>query len=306
MIATASAAAPDTPALSAADRAFFDANGYVVVHNAVPPENLQAVVEAMFDFLGMDPNKPDDWYRLPLTPGGMIELYQHQALWDNRQHPRVHQAFSEILGTPRLWVSFDRANLKPPMHPAHPEYDHKGFTHWDIDTSTLDKIPFGVQGVLCLTDTTPNMGGFQCVPGFHKVLEAWIKTQPPDRNPHMPDLKALPAGMKITPVDARAGDLIIWDRRLAHGNGHNGSNKPRLAQYITMFAPRSPVTGDITPEEMEALRQDRVQRWRDRLPPEANWALGDPRGWEQEHGKTAELTPLGRKLLGQDLWDGAE
>jgi hypothetical protein len=54
---------------------------------------------------------------------------------------------------------------------------------------------------------------------------------------------------------------------------------------------------------MEANRQDRVRRWRERLPPDAAWALGDPRGWEQAHGKTAELTPLGRKLLGLDLWD---
>ena len=30
---------------------------------------------------------------------------------------------------------------------------------------------------------------------------------------------------------------------------------------------------------------------------------GDPRRIEEDHGTTAELTPLGRKLLGLDLWD---
>lgn len=303
----AAAVSPETapaPVLSPADRAFFDENGYVVVHDAVPPENLQAVVNAIFDFLGMDPGNPGDWYRPPLSPGGMIELYQHQALWNNRQHPRVYQAFSEILGTPELWVSFDRANIKPPQHPDHPPYDHKGFTHWDIDTSKLDALPFGVQGVLCLTDTPPDRGGFQCVPGFHKkpLLENWIAEQPAGRNPNAPDLSRLPPGMKVVPVDARAGDLIIWDRRLAHGNGHNVSSQPRLAQYITMFAPVSPVTGNVAASELEQRRQDRIRRWRDRLPPDAAWAPGDPRHWEQEHGKTAELTPLGRKLLGLDSW----
>ena len=44
----------------------------------------------------------------------MVEIYQHQALWDNRQYPRAHQAFSEIWETEKLWVSFDRASVSYP------------------------------------------------------------------------------------------------------------------------------------------------------------------------------------------------
>ena len=280
--------------LSAEDKAFFEENGYVIVHNAVPPENLDAVIRAVWEFLEMDPDDPEDWYRPPHRHGGMVELYQHQALWDNRQHPRVYQAFREILGNHRLWVSMDRANMKPPQHPDHPEYDHKGFTHWDMDTGRLAETRFGVQGVLYLTDTTEDMGGFQCIPGFHRVLEEWIKEQPADRNPRVPDLSRLPEGMKVTPIPGKAGDLLIWDRRLAHGNGHNTSNRPRLAQYITMHPAR---------EDNEEARQDRIRRWRERLPPSGDAFPGDPRQLEQREGKTAELTPLGRKLLGLDRWE---
>jgi ectoine hydroxylase-related dioxygenase (phytanoyl-CoA dioxygenase family) len=233
----------------------------------------------------------------------MIEMYQHQALWDNRQHPRVHQAFAELLGTEKLWVSFDRVGLKPPAHPDHPEYVHKGFIHWDTDTSKLsyplNTQHLDVQGVLCLTDTSADMGGFQCIPGFHNDLEEWIKTQPPDRKPHAPDLKRLPAGRSVQPVPARAGDLIIWNRLLAHGNGHNTSNKPRLAQYLTMF----PAGSSQTVFGRESEREERIRQWRERCSPQASWAPGDPRRWEQNHGTTAELTPLGRRLLGLDLWD---
>ena len=28
----------------------------------------------------------------------MVEMYQHQALWDNRQRPRVHRAFAQVWG----------------------------------------------------------------------------------------------------------------------------------------------------------------------------------------------------------------
>jgi hypothetical protein len=275
--------------LSAEDVAFFEENGYVVAPNAVPQENLDAVIAAIWEFLEMDPDDPEDWYRPPHKPGGMVEIYHHQALWDNRQPPRIHAIFAQLFGTEKLWVSEDRASMKPPAHPAHPEYDHKGFIHWDTDTSKLP-IPFGVQGVLYLTDTTEDMGGFQCVPGFHKNLEEWIKTQPPDRNPRKPDLDRLPPGRKVTPIPGKAGDLLIWNRLLAHGNGHNTSGRPRLAQYITMSPAR--------PDNEEARRR-RIERWEQRLP----YKEGDPRDWERQHYPgPATLTPLGRKLLGLDLW----
>jgi hypothetical protein len=273
---------------TAEDHAFFQENGYVIVHNAVPPENLQATIALIWEFLGMDPATPEDWYRPPLSPGGMLEVYQHQALWNNRQAPRVHQAFAELLGTEKLWVSFDRVNMKPPRHPGHPQYDHQGFIHWDTDTRDLPK-PLALQGVLALTDTSEDMGGFQGVPELFHGLEAWLQTQPADRNPRAPDL----TGFFITPIPARAGNLIIWNTLFPHGNGHNISNWPRLAQYISM-SPARP--------ENEEVRRDRVRRWQDRLPPNAPWAPGDPRHWEQDQSKTAELSPLGRKLLGLDHW----
>ncbi len=281
--------------LSQEDIDFFYLNGYVIVHNAVPQENLDAVIDAMWEFLGMDRNNPEYWYREPLRDNGMIEMYQHQALWNNRQHPRVYQAFSEILGTPKLWVSIDRACMKPPRHPNHPEYDNKGFIHWDADTSHLP-IPLSVQGVLLLADTDTTQGGFQCVPALFRNFDSWLKTQPPDRNPHSPDL----TGFEIEPIPGKAGDLIIWHRLLAHGNGHNISSKPRLAQYISMF---EIATKDSQNVEWGGDRNARIRQWKEHLPPDARWAPGDPRHWEQLHGKTAELTPLGRKLLGIDLWE---
>jgi ectoine hydroxylase-related dioxygenase (phytanoyl-CoA dioxygenase family) len=277
------------PLMTPEDHAFFRENGYLVVSNAVPLENCAAVVDTLWEYLGMDRNDPEDWYRPPLRPGGMVEIYQHQALWNNRQYPRVHQIFSELLGTERLWVSIDRANFKPPQHPDHPEYDHTGFIHWDTD-STKPPASRRVQGVLYLTDTTENQGGFQCVPELYRNFDTWQQTQPPDRNPRVPDL----TGFSVTPVPGKAGDLLIWDVMLAHGNGHNVSDRPRFAQYFSMFPAR---------EDNEELRAHRVRCWQNRLPPGPPTFPGDPREIEQKNGATAELTPLGRKLLGLDRWE---
>jgi hypothetical protein len=281
------------PVLTPDDHAFFAANGYLIVHDAVPKANCDAVVNAIFAFLEMDPNNPEDWYRAPHRTNGMVEIYHDQALWDNRQHPNMHAIFSELYGTEKLLVSEDRAGFKLPRHPAHPKYDDKGFVHWDTDTREWPQ-PFQVQAVLSLTDTTTEMGGFCCIPGFHKDLDKWIATQPADRSPYAPDLQALPAGMAVTPIPTRVGDLVIWDTLLAHGNGHNVSDRPRFAQYITMF-PAERFDADAVAARIERFNL-RVQ------PPDARAFPGDPRQREARQGAPPRLTSLGRKLLGIDPW----
>ena len=286
------------------DMAFWEENGYVVLHDAVPTQQLDNLVAAIWDFLGIDPDDRDDWYKwepfdyddpqTPICPAGMVSLYQHQALWDNRQYPRVYEAFTEILGTRKLWVSLDRANMKPPARPDRPQWGHTGMVHWDVDTSQTS-IPFAVQGVLYLRDTAENQGGFQCVPGFQNIFDEWVKTQPSDRNARFPALD----GLEVKSIPGKAGDLLIWDQMLPHGNGHNRSDKPRLAQYITMRPAE---------EDDEEQRQMRLDAWRDRRPVAPSESRGyrwpsDPRDWEHKTQSPAVLTDLGRKLLGLDAWD---
>ena len=216
---------PGDTVLSDADRAFWDANGYVVVRDAVPKAHASAAADAIFEFLDVDRDRADAWYRSPFL--GAVELYHHQTFWDNRQFPRLYRAFSEIWGRDDLWVSIDRANMTPPENP--PAYRWNGALHWDLDTVEIP-MPLRVQGVLYLADTAENQGGFRCVPGFHRVFEEWVQTQPPDRSKWQLDL----TGWEERPIAAAAGDLVIWNSLLPHGNGPNHAEKPRLAQYISM------------------------------------------------------------------------
>jgi len=275
------------PILSTKDWEFFRKNGYVVVPNAVPQSYLDATIEAMFEFLGMKPDCPEDWYRDPLRTNGMVEMYHHQSMWDNRQHPLIHKIFSEIWKTEKLWVSIDRISFKPPPHQDYPDYEHKGFIHWDADTTKLP-LTFGVQGVLYLTDTDEHQGGFQCIPGIHNHLTDFGINHPPDFEYIRPDLT------RFTPksISGNAGDLLIWHRALAHGSGHNTSMQPRIAQYISM----SPAIGD------PKYRQHRIQLWENCEPPSSPAFPGDSRGWEKRR-PSATLTELGRKLIGVDYWE---
>lgn len=280
--------------LSEEDWDFWTTNGYIVIRNAVPKEQVKKLADFLWEFEEKDPSDPETWYVPPraemkmkeLTNTGMVEVYNHQYLWDNRQYPKVHEAFSDIWGTEKLWVTIDRANLNLPLRPG---FEYKGFIHWDYDPETK---PQNVQGVLALADQDDeNMGGFQCVPELFRTYDTWKLTQPEDRNHFQPDV----TGFEIVKVKMNAGDLLIFNSSQPHGIRANRSkDKVRLAQYISMMPAQ---------EDDEALRQWRIRSWREREAPEGYAFPGDPRNWEKTRYQTAELSELGRKLLGLDRWD---
>jgi hypothetical protein len=265
-------------------RETLDTQGYIVVPGRVPQEMCDAVVHATWEFLEMDPNCPEDWYRDPLPPGGMVEMYHHPAMWAVRQHPPLYSLFCGLYDTDDLWVSIDRVGLKPPYSAAYPQYDHKGFIHWDIDVRRLP-VPFALQAVLSLTDTDADMGGFCCVPGFHADLEAYLKQHPPPDG-HRPVPGTFPAP---TPIVTHQGDLVIWDTRLLHGNGRNAGTRPRHAMYVTMFPAQRAET---------RLVSERLASWQNLSPPPRDYFPGDPRGWEAAHYPPPTLSELGMRLLG--------
>ena len=282
--------------LSAEDWAFWRHNGYVVIKAAVPRAQVDRLAALLWEFEEKDPNDKSTWYAPPraemkmkeLTNSGMVELYNHQFEWDNRQYPRLYDAFVDIWGMEELWVTIDRANLNLPVRP---DFEFKGFIHWDYDPETK---PQNVQGVLALADQTDeNMGGFQCIPELFRTYDTWKLTQPADRDRFKPDV----TGFDVVKVKMEAGDMLIFNSSEPHGIRPNRSgDKVRMAQYISM----SPAQ-----EENEALRQWRIASWRDRRAPEGHAFPGDPRNWEQTRYETAVLSELGEKLLGLRSWKAA-
>jgi hypothetical protein len=281
--------------LSPSDFEHWQTYGFVVVKQAVPAANVEALKKVLWEFQEMDPNDMSTWSggqlrdhaMKELNNSGMVEIYNHQALWDNRQEQRLYDAFVDIWDDEHLWVTIDRANLNTPNKRGRA---FAGFIHTDVDT-TLDPLPVNVQGVLSLVDVDGDTGGFQCVPELFRTLEDWKKRQPEGRDGFRPDIE----DMEVYPVPMKAGDLLIFNSLLAHGIRPNTSeNKVRMAQYIAM----TPAA-----EENQELRERRVESWKERRAPEGFAFPGDPREWERTKYETAVLTPLGRKLLGLDSWN---
>ncbi|WP_372944374.1 phytanoyl-CoA dioxygenase family protein [Muriicola sp.] len=281
--------------MSEEDWQFWVHNGYVVIKNAVPRSQAEETARFLWEFDEKDPDDPETWYIPPraemkmkeLAGTGMVEVYNHQLLWNNRQTLKVYEAFVDIWGTEKLWVTIDRANLNFPQRPG---FEQKGFIHWDYDPETK---PQNVQGVLALADQTDeNMGGFQCIPWLFRNYDKWKKEQPKDRDRFQPDITGLED--KIVKVKLEAGDLLIFNSLQPHGIRPNRSkDKVRIAQYISMM-PAEP--------ENEALVKWRIHSWKNRVAPDGYAFPGDPRNWEQEKYETAKLSRLGERLLGLTPW----
>ncbi|GIS60908.1 MAG: hypothetical protein CM1200mP2_31330 [Planctomycetaceae bacterium] len=115
-----------------------------------------------------------------------------------------------------------------------------------------------------------------------KHFPEWVKTQPDDRNPHRPDL----AELEVETIETRAGDLLIWNSQLPHGVSPNQSDRPRLAQYISMSPAQEQRRGPAMAD----------QSWMHRMPPTAILS-GDP-----ARGKTARndrcVVTVGTKAVG--------
>ena len=253
---TSSAASDtDTPILSAADHAFWQEHGYLVVPDVVSPEVCEAARLDIMRYLGLDPAAPvEDHYAKVLAAdrGGFVNLNQSQALWDTRQSPRLHQAFSEIHSTHKLSVSMDVAHMKLPFRemiaedgtvktwgdggayfgPDDPR-NNGGGLHWDVhgggmqDAETVARKKRGEP-----------TGGLWAGTGLPSMLEYG------DGNPcgpqgvlYLNDREADGGGFRCVPGFHREFNewlaTVPEDRSLEQGDdGHWLATHPELAGYF--------------------------------------------------------------------------
>ena len=213
------------PALDANDIAHWEEHGYVVLRGAASPDQAAAATALLYELVGARPDEPGSWYGRD-TNSIMVEHFQAPILTEIRANPRVHKAFAQLLGTADLWVQIDRMSFNPPVRARSPSVGPR--LHWDV--SLVTPIPLFIQGILYLTDTRPDQGALELVPGFNRRIDDWLAKA--GEEPRSVDL----SGEAIT-VGANAGDLVLWHQALPHGASPNRAALPRLAHYMTLYTP---------------------------------------------------------------------
>lgn len=215
----------EKPILSDDDIVFWKENGYIIVRNAISIEDCDTTIDTICNFIQIDRNDKSTWYNShPAKQGIMVQLFQHPILEKNRNSPRIRKAYEQLWGIKNLFVNTDRVGFNPPETKTWKFPGPR--LHWDVSLKT--PIPFGLQGILYLSDTAHNQGALSLIPGFHNNIEQWLCSLPENVNPRNVDLSSL----GIIPVVANKGDFIIWHHSLPHGSSVNSSNFPRFVQYI--------------------------------------------------------------------------
>ncbi|MBX9781895.1 MAG: phytanoyl-CoA dioxygenase family protein [Chitinophagaceae bacterium] len=215
--------------LSEEDLHFWNANGYVLLKNAVSKQDCENTIQLICDFISVDVSDAATWYNEhPARQGIMVQLFQHPILQKNRANAYIRKAYEQLWKRKDIWVNTDRVGFNPP-ETTFWKFPGPNL-HWDVSLKL--PIPFGLQGILYLSDTEATQGAFTLAPGFQNSIEQWLNNLPAGTNPRTADFYALGA----TPVVANAGDFIIWHHALPHGSSRNTSAKPRFVQYIN-YAP---------------------------------------------------------------------
>jgi hypothetical protein len=205
---------------------FWNKNGYIIIKNAVPKQDCDDAIAAICQFIEINRDDPKTWYSgHPARQNIMVQLFQHPALQKNRESVKIRQAFEQLWNRTDIWPTTDRVGFNPPETDTW-SYPGQGL-HWDVSLQL--PIPFSLQGILYLADTTKDQGAFTLVPGFQHRIADWLGSLPEGANPRGQDMYALGA----TPIAANAGDMTIWHQALPHGASPNTALKPRFVQYIT-------------------------------------------------------------------------
>lgn len=265
-------------------RAQLETLGYARIEKVIPLALIDALLRAIPSVSLVDLERLATWYQYK----GVIPVHHHQAQWDIRQHPLLHQTFAELWQTQALWVTMDRIGFVPPWR----EGDPKPRMHWDGDP----RLPVrNYQAIVYLTDAPAERAPFCTIPSVYQNLGRWLADKPAEWSHRSTDF----SGYEMTPVPGNAGDLLIWDARLPHGPGWNRSSSPRLMLAVSMF--RAPRQGGGWPGVRDWPKEEQIEWWQTkRAPP---WWRNVPLQSDPEPGPPAELTPLGRRLVGLDAWE---
>jgi len=217
------------PVFSPEEMEFWSENGYIVLKNAADKKDCKELESAIWKYLNLSPNEPEKWKAV--EDGFWLKEFEHPLLDSNRSSQRIYKAFAQLWGTDKLFLSTDRLSFNPPLKEEDLSYGPNKI-HWDV--SLAHPMPFDIFGLLYLNDVKEEQGAFQCMPGFNKKLDTWLKDLGEKDNPReeILDDKYKSAIRKIA---AEAGDFIICNQTTPHGSSINTSDYPRFVHYMNMY-----------------------------------------------------------------------
>lgn len=218
------------PYLTAADKAFFRENGYLIKHDVLSQAQIQAAQDALWSGIEADRNDPATW----INAGPRVPVpSSHPAIMATLHEAPVFAMAEEMVGIGQL-----NPNTGPGPHLVYPsdnpEWQLPKVGHLDGYYTPTNGVPEGTVGVwqICATiyvDEVRERGaGFTIWPGTHRASTEYFKTHSllslkggvPDG--HFP----IPEPLEVT---GPAGTVCFWHGQLLHSGSKNVTDHIRMA-----------------------------------------------------------------------------
>lgn len=210
--------------------------GFVVFKNVINPVHIKDAVSFIENLISSENLLSEKCIRdpqgTPLLSRGFLEVYHHQTLANMRQSLRLYIAYSLLWNTSKIWISFDRFGLKPPVGDSSVglglHVDQNPCVHPGFQT---------IQAVVALSDCPATRGTFVAVPGSVAKFKEYSQFVRQGYVGEYVELKDSYLKEEMTLyrqlIPLRAGNVVAWDSRTTHANSSNSSDKNRYVAYIS-------------------------------------------------------------------------
>jgi ectoine hydroxylase len=248
--------APETPvaAMTAAQRDQFERDGYLIIRNALTPDEIEhyaAALDRVYD---------GQLATGAVKPGGSMHVLSAVANCQDAvgliDHPRTFPLVWSILGW-NVHIYHSHLDVHPHI-PVKPPFRFEWHQDGGRQNRELEGEPrerLSVKLAYWLSDVSETgRGNFKILPGSHRTN--WIDG-PPRRDVEWPD----PPG--AIEVCVNPGDAVFFDRRLWHCRTNNYSQITRKAMFfgytLRWVAIRDELADVGNPEWVETLSPVRKQ-----------------------------------------------
>lgn len=217
---------------------FYSEQGYLLVEDALTPEELSRMQEIAYDLIDKSRRvtSSNDVYDLdeghspemPKLTRIKLPHKQHPFFWEVLTRSRVTEVLRQLVG-PNALLQTSKLNTKAPGGGAAVEW-HQDWAFYPHTND--DMLAFGVM----LEDVTEQNGPLQVIPGSHKgpVLSHnnadgifCGAVDPDDPDFHLD---------KAVTITGRAGSMSVHHARTLHGSAPNVSDRARLMLFYECCA----------------------------------------------------------------------
>lgn len=183
-------------------------------------------------------------------------------------NPRVLDAVERVLGPDILiWNTH--------WFPKFP--GDRGYISWHQDAAYWGlSPPLVTTAWIALTESTPENGCLQVLPGSHIEPLPQIETYAPDNMLSRGQEIAVEIdASKIVALPLQPGQFSLHHIGIAHGSGPNISDRPRIGMAVRYVAPEVVQAGAVRDIVVLARGEDRYGHFDIVDPPQREWALDE-------------------------------